>query len=251
MVRLAARPRALLAAPSVVLSAVLLAALLGCGEQLYGPGRPDGDAFDYSFAGGTEGWTHGFADYPLGREQEWELVADHRPLPAPLDGSNGAIYLSGNNHSDDLFMFIKRRVDGLTPNGRYRVTFRIELATNSPSGCAGIGGAPGESVYLQGGVAPVEPVAVPGDDDHYRLNVDHGGQGADGEYAIVLGNLANGDPDCDSPEYRLKLFDDPSRALDVTADAEGAAWLFAGIDSGFEGTTSTYVTSFAVRFTPR
>jgi hypothetical protein len=32
------------------------------------------------------------------------------------------------------------------------------------------------------------------------------------------------------------------RAIETTADGEGTLWLFAGTDSGFEGTTSIYFT---------
>ena len=47
----------------------------------------------------------------------------------PLTGSD-SLFITGNNQSDDLFMFFKRRVTGLQPNGRYRVTFALEFVTN-------------------------------------------------------------------------------------------------------------------------
>ena len=39
--------------------------------------------------------------------------------------------------------------------------------------------------------------------------------------------------------------------LTVTADASGRVWLVVGIDSGFEGTTSVYITSVKVDVDPR
>ena len=34
-------------------------------------------------------------------------------------------------------------------------------------------------------------------------------------------------------------------------DASGRLWLVVGVDSGFEGSTSVYITSIRVAFTPR
>ena len=46
----------------------------------------------------------------------------------------------------------------------------------------------------------------------------------------------------DAPRFKLKRLAWGRRpALQVTADATGRAWLFAGADSGFEGTTTLYL----------
>ncbi len=78
------------------------------------------------------------------------MVADRRPLPAPLQPSP-ALFLGGDNRSDDLFMFYKAHVGGLLPGASYFVRFEVEVATNVPMGCVGIGGAPGESVWVKAG----------------------------------------------------------------------------------------------------
>jgi hypothetical protein len=39
--------------------------------------------------------------------------------------------------------------------------------------------------------------------------------------------------------------------LTVTTTASGRLWLVVGVDSGFEGTTSVYVTSVRVAIDPR
>ena len=88
---------------------------------------------DFDFAQGPQGWVAGFADYPAGGEASFRLVADYRSLPEPLDTSRGALFISGVNRSDDLFMFHKWR-GGLRPNTSYRVTFEVEIATAVPIG---------------------------------------------------------------------------------------------------------------------
>src|SRR5262245_28230418 len=67
--------------------------------------------FDYNFYSGLYGWSAGFADYPAGSETFYELFAGPRYMPRKLTHvAQRAFYIQGNNHSDDLFMFLKRRL---------------------------------------------------------------------------------------------------------------------------------------------
>jgi hypothetical protein len=177
----------------------------------------------------------------VGQEGFYELDSGYLPLPPPLDAMGSALFISGNNHSDDLFMFYKGKVGGLEPGRTYRASFTVEFATSVPQGCVGIGGSPGESVYVKGGASEVEPVAVNAG-GYYQMNVDKGEQSNGGASAVVLGDVANSRSCGEAPEWELKTVSGGG-AVDVTADGEGSLWLFAGTDSGFEGTTSIYYTS--------
>ena len=53
------------------------------------------------------------------------------------------------------------------------------------------------------------------------------------------------------PRYELKEFDSGSTPITITADASGRLWLVVGIDSGFEGTTTVYITRVSVSLDPR
>lgn len=232
--------------------AVIPSILLLCGSVLLPAcSSSNGDSFvaeaDFKFAQGEQGWSAGFADYPPDREENFELVADYRPLPAELADPGNALFLSGKNESDDLFMYYARRYDGLQPGRSYRVRFAVEIASEAASGCIGIGGAPGESVYVKTGASTVEPTEQLGDDDHLRMNIDKGNQASGGRDAQVLGDLANGRP-CDEPEQFVLKRLDSNEALNITANAQGAVWLLVGTDSGFEGTTRVYVTRFTATF---
>ena len=110
-------------------------------------------------------------------------------LPSGLEGR--AIYISGNNHSDDLFMFFQQQLMGLRPNTAYQMQFEIELASNTPEGLMGIGGSPGESVYIKAGAAGHEPELITDEIGWLRLNIDKGNQESEGENMINLGTLAN------------------------------------------------------------
>jgi hypothetical protein len=82
---------------------------------------------DDDFSISAQGWTGDFADYPsIGDISSWELSVSHVNMPSPLVSTKKGIRLSGNNRSDDLFMFLKKKVTGLAPNQTYNVRFEVE-----------------------------------------------------------------------------------------------------------------------------
>ena len=106
--------------------------------------------FNFTFDEDEQGWIVDFADLPVDYEAEiYELDSGWSELPSGLEGYG--IYMHGHNRSDDLFMFLKKRVEGLKPNTAYQVVFTIDLASNTPEGLMGIGGSPGESVFVKEG----------------------------------------------------------------------------------------------------
>lgn len=230
-----------------LLVAALAAALAAACSD--GPSAPAGTrTLAYDFATGASGWAVAFADHPVAKDTDWRLTGGPRALPATL-GGRSALFVSGENHSDDLFAYVTRQADGLAPSTRYRVRFRLELATRAPAGCSGVGGSPGESQYVKAGAAgeAVEHDVVEGD---YRLSVDKGNQAAGGANALVLGTLGITASLCNDLRWGAKALDSGDRTLDVTSDAAGRVWLFAGVDSGFEGTVEYYVTAFRATFEP-
>ena len=225
---------------------MLLTAVLAVVAILSSPAAAlarDGSEADFSFdfESDAEGWMVGFADLPVDYDRSiYELAHEHRPLPDGLEG-NG-IYVQGHNRSDDLFMFLKRRVDGLRPNTVYAVSVSVDLATNVPAGLVGIGGSPGESVFVKAGASTVEPAEGEDGNGYLRMNIDKGNQANGGESMVVLGNVAH--REVANAEYRIKTLDNAglplSVPLSVNTDNEGRAWLIVGTDSGFEGLSRLY-----------
>lgn len=203
--------------------------------------------FGFTFDSDSKGWLTGFADLPAGYDQGiYELESSHRELPEELTG-NG-IFIQGHNRSDDLFMFLSRQVDGLEPGTAYRVTISVDVATNVPVASFGIGGSPGESVYVKAGATTIEPAIERDGQDWLRMTIDKGNQASEGEDMINLGNVAH--PDVAGTEYRIKTLNNEERPFDVTADEGGRLWLIVGTDSGFEGLTSLYYTGIKYTFDP-
>ena len=195
------------------------------------------DNFSFDFESDAEEWLVGFADLPVDYDQStFELDYGHRPLPDSLEGSG--IYVQGHNRSADLFMFLKRQVGGLMPSRTYVVSVSMDLATSVPAGLVGIGGSPGESVFVKAGAATVEPTAEEGDNRHLRMNIDKGNQAQGGESMVVLGNMAH--REVQGMKYRIKTLDNSNLPLVVDTDSAGRVWLIVGTDSGFEGLSALY-----------
>lgn len=157
------------------------------------------------------------------------------------------MYLQGHNRSDDLFMFLSRQVEGLRPETAYAVTVSIDLATNVPAGLMGIGGSPGESVYVKAGASAVEPLVVEDNAGYLRMNIDKGNQATEGEVMFNLGNVAH--PEVTGDEYKIKTLHNQGRSFEVVSDSEGRIWLIVGTDSGFEGLSTFYYATITYIFT--
>ncbi|MCY3880495.1 MAG: hypothetical protein OXG61_00050 [Chloroflexi bacterium] len=228
---------------AVLLTALLLPAAVPASVDAQ---EAEETRYTFSFENDAEGWVVDFADLPADAPQDlYELDGGHRPLPEGLDGSG--IYVQGHNRSDDLFMFLKRQVGGLRPDTEYVVSISIDLATSIPPGLVGIGGSPGESVYVKAGASPVEPVTSEDDIGHLRLNIDKGNQARGGEAMVVVGDITH--PDASRDTYAIKTLTNAEQPLTVRTDGEGRLWLIVGTDSGFEGFTTLYYAGIAYTLT--
>ena len=199
-----------------------------------------GVGFDFNQNDG--GFTPIFSDYPneQGVEEFYELRSGHEEVPIAEAGKG--LFLSGNNHSDDLFMGYYKDLSGLVPETEYQFTVCFKLATNVENDMIGIGGAPGESVFVKCGVASKEPENSLDSLNHFCLNIDKGSQSTSGSDMIVVGNLAK--EEINRPgEYE---FNEIETKVIARTDEAGTAYLVIGTDSGFEGVTSYYLDDISV-----
>ena len=242
---------------TLTIAAALFAAfalvLPGCNR---GADAADPLSFEFDFAEDDHGWTGDFTDLPADYDPDlYQLRFDHVVRPAEV-GEGKALMLSGRNASDDLFMYVRKGLtaaDGIEPDTTYRISFEVEFATDAPAGAVGIGGPPGEAVWVKVGAAPVEPLPVEeidmGDELYWLLNVDKGRQNEDGENALRIGDVAK-EHDDQFEVYELKTLDNADEPLEISSDGEGNLWIFVGTDSGFEGTTTLYYTNISVELVP-
>lgn len=223
---------------------LVLPLLLATACEQLPPGVDGRTELRYTFDQGAGGWAAAVSDYPPNNEPDLAFSAEVRALPQPLDTARKGFFVSAHNRPDDVFAYLKRRVEGLTPNQEYRIRFRVELASNVGSVCPGAGGSPGNAVIVKGGASPTEPVNELRD-GWYRLSLDKGNQMEEGSQAVILGDIANGGDACMDGPYRLKQLA-ANDYVTARADAQGRLWVVVGTDSGFEGLTSLYYTSIRV-----
>jgi hypothetical protein len=216
------------------------------------PEYPQPLNFEFSFQNSDDNFITGFADYPEGSEEQYQLTGGWSDLPEhdSLDTDDRGIMLHGANGSDDLFMFVKRRLgstDGVEAEVVYRLDMSIKLASENGSGCAGAGGAPGESNFFKAGASNTEPEAI-ASDGFMQMTIDKGQQSNGGADALTVGDLANGTDSCSADVWRYK-----NLHLDefyVKSSATGDIWLLLGTDSGYEGITTYYFSEISVDLTP-
>ena len=206
-------------------------------------------SYVFTFATNSEEWREGFADYPPGRTMDnfYELSFAYSQLPLYLGNNISGLFLSGNNHNNDLFMYVKRELDGLKPNTDYAAVFHIELAATTPEIGDGDGGDTGSGSYLKAGATLTEPLSLI-TNDYYTMNIDKGNHASGGKDSISLGNIASGTSL--DPLYKLKVFENGT-PVSLKTDEAGSVWIHVGTDSVLGGITSVYFSSITVTFSER
>jgi len=200
------------------------------------------------FEKSTDDWTGDFSEYSTATDtSSLELRFGRTTLPSPLNTKMYGLMLQSHNRSDDMFMFLKRKISGLKANQAYNVTFEIDLGTQYSSGGFGAGGSPGSSVFLKAGASAIEP-SKKLIDGFYTFNLDKGLQIEEGKDLMNLGNVTNG---LETDTYAIVKRDNLTKPATVTSDANGTIWVCIGTDSGFEGLTRLYYDKIKVSVTEK
>lgn len=218
-----------------------LAALIAVGTAALMMGAakdsvPSDSKAEFDFNSDDGGFVPIFADYPdqEGVEEFYEFQHSWGEVPVP--GAGRGLFISGNNHSADLFMGYVKMLDGFAPARTYHFTVSFQLATDVESGLFGVGGSPGESVAVKCGITAARSAATLVD-GYYRMNIDTGRQSQGGRDMVVVGDMSkleNNRPG----EYEFKEF---QAEFDVATDIRGEVYLTIATDSGFEAATSYYL----------
>ena len=219
-------------------------------------GTPPPVSISFDFRNGSLGWEAGFADYPPATDKNdlFGLRAEIRGLPPELGVSGTGFYIQGINRSDDLFMFMKRRLtssDGIVAGQTYQVNFTLVFASDAQSGCVGVGGPP--DVGLKAGATPAEPIALLDNSPLFawlRMNVGKGGEGYGDLAASTTGSTANGIPCGSQPIKYVSIQRNHQHTSFVNANSRGELWLLVGTDSAYEGKTGLYYQRIDVTLTP-
>lgn len=190
-------------------------------------------------------WEAVFADYDAATRDDG--LEGEAGVVVPGSGGVAGFRLSGNNHADDLYMGMRRKVAGLRGVALYTLEYSVRLWTNTGEGCLGVGGSPGDSVYIKVGAASVRPAPEPAGDGQavwtFPPAVDKGNQAAGGPAGSVAGTAANGqNGPCgnDGDPYTAIEYNGVTHPFTVGSNKYGELWLLVGSDSGFEGNTTIF-----------
>ena len=210
-------------------------------------GNQEITVFSYTFDFSNEeyDWIADFADYPENGSASFELQSSYEPLPENISKTRKGIKISGNNLNSDLFMFIKRKITGLSPGTTYSVFFNVRFASKAPTGTVGADGSPGEGVTVKVGTSVTEPEKEL-TSGVYRMNIDKGNQTIGGKDMFAIGNVGVAAATTQFTEvYRNNNLKGP---FTITTDSQGEVWVIVGTDSGFAGVTTLYYTNIDIVF---
>ncbi len=232
------------------ISAVLVTSLAGC-DISFSSTEKQNLSLNYDFSETSQSFLIDTADHNVEHPSNEQIIAKMDKLPSPYEYRRG-IKFRWNNYSDDMKGFIKKKITGLKTNKTFQVDFKVDVLTFMSENCAGIGGNPGQAVRVKASLLKEEPVkSIEKSEyiDHiieqYVISIDDGQSG--GDDVTVMGHI--GLPvACDDaffmnpPVWEIKPLTN-DETFTFTSDADGEAWVYVSIDSGFEGISEFYLTN--------
>ena len=204
-------------------SIVILFALLFGFTILYG------QPFNFDFEDGYQEWIADFADYSVGDSANWNFNQYHQAMPNITPLQNG-LRMVGDNFSDDLFFFIKRKIEGLQPNTEFQIIFSIDIVTNMPPD--GVGGS---DLMLKAGATVIEPQKIIVEEagiQYYRMNINKGNQSQPGADMDTLGHVNHDVPG--NFTYHLVNYNNAMKLFKLISDSKGELWVIIGAESQWE-----------------
>ncbi len=221
--------------------------LAGCGDDEDTPQGGERKTV-WSFEDGTlQGFVVDQTDFEPATRGGLDYAVE--ALPAPLSGKG--LRVTADNKSDDQWSYVKRalgQAEGVAAGKTYLATIAIRMASNTPSGCVGVGGSP-DGVTYKGGVVQAEPVAVKQKSGYVGFSALKGEQTQIGGEAVSLGTNGSSGTNCGGKNPWEIL--SPSGSMSVTAPASGQLWLYVGGDSGFEAAHTIYYDEISLTLTPQ
>lgn len=185
-----------------------------------------------TFETGTEEWTGDFAFAKTGTESTVKFGLKQEVLPSVLKSTLHGLKLEGENQSDSLFLFIKKKVSNLDPSKTYKVAYQIDMASSFPDTI----GSSGRIIYLKAGASTTEPSKLPGT-AIFTSTIDNGTLAKSGKEMLLLGNIGNG---LDSTYYRSISRNNANLAVQVKPSAAGEIWLCIGVNTRYKGNINLY-----------
>jgi hypothetical protein len=183
--------------------------------------------YTYDFSIENQYFEGGISDYYAAEENKIQYEIEYKALPIPWMPISYAQYISSRNTTGDLFMYIKREINGLKPNTRYMVNFMVEFATKYRTNEITGGGSAGDGV-IKAGITGTEPKSFHNED------------------LCSLGHIGLTDT---TTVWALTSTDNFNHPFTFTTGPDGSGWLIVGTESSCMCLTEIYFTKVFVDFT--
>ncbi len=246
--------------PAAGLWCGLVLSLCGCGvddDVSLDSALPYDYITRFDFNEGKQGWSAGFANYPLGiSEREAFFGFAHAPLPF-RPGMN-ALRLSAHPFWGNTFMFVKREIRGLEPNTNYFVYFETALAYGFADSLLADNKKKG-SLFIKASALTQEPVVSSSTNllnpslndrgsqaDSVRLGIDLGAFSQEGRDAMLVGRISVGS---DDQKENTPLFGNTlGRPFGVTSGRDGSVWIVFGAETDVQEKHILYISGLTVYY---
>jgi hypothetical protein len=197
----------------------------------------------FDFNESQNGWSGGFADCKIEDEYNVGFQFSFDSLPSYVDHKR-SLMISGTNEGENLFMFMKKKIGGLSPDTEYTLVYDVTFASNVPVGLPGA-----DNVRLKVGATSFEPLKSE-KDGYFRINIDKGTASQEGIDMVDIGTI--GIPPGNASDYNLISRSNSASTthpfFKARTNSHGEIWLIIGTDSSYKGTTKLYYSMVKVIF---
>lgn len=204
-----------------------------------------GQTYTWDFEQSYDGWTAGFSDYSDSNSVNMGLFDSLTLIPyASSSLNNKGIAIGGDNTSDDLFIFLKKKITGLLPNSTYKVTFNIGFATEMSSQIF-----IGECALIKVGGSSYEPLSdTIGHNGYYQMNIDKGNQQQDGPDMKKISCTHHDSSYSYNHYYRFDTNNINGPIVNITTNSQGEMWVIIGNEMSHEFYTKLFYDDITIEF---
>lgn len=208
----------------------------------------------FNFRGGNQNWTTSFAEYMDAAKDTLALQGGRLRTPITYTTSDSLLGVRGKDNNKDLFLFFRRKVDGLKANTMYRLEFQVELVAHNISVVREVGSnnQPKPMAFFKVGALAAEPTATLTETTTdlgyigYKTNFSKGNHDESGNDLKSLGAV----PYVTIGGHSGNLYAD-NRSIPITtmSNASGELWLIMGFDANLRGEHAYYISQLLVYYT--
>ena len=197
---------------------------------------PFAQSINANFEVDEQGWTSHSVGYAVDSEEVVELFVGWSKMVPPLADRGGMAFF-GKDHGSDLFLYIQKEVDGLSPNTNYNVVFNMDwVGRMEPST---------SPVFIKISALHHEP-ELTDETGVMEASFKKGNVGRHSREFALIGRLTP-DP-LDYTFIFVRNFHNYNNAFSVNTDENGRLFLIIGVESESGDIDNIFLNTLRVLF---